>query len=349
MRTMESSARKVRAEKAAAANLRRKIAAAAVPRPAQVQGQGRKLDDADADADADENGVWNDFGFDVADYSLKYAGCSAVATWSDDLAEQGGQDTVVSSQKFVVFRLCPTDACSDSRTFGCSNNYGEYILDMADYLQFLKEYRQEQLERYCEYCEECVQAEEEWQQQQQQYNYNNQNWYNNQNQNGDNNNQDNNQDNNNNNNNNNNQDDNDQEQNQQNQENQEQEEDRDEENNEEDRNEEGQEQVSISCLFHCFVGHKVFSFFDACLSPSALLLHSLLSYNFCRARKARRVKAKAKVPVAVALKMLPQTTTTPMMMFNKITRYTAARITMLAPRMRMYATITTMAVVTTTT
>ena len=234
MRTMESSARKVRAEKAAAANLRRKIAAAAVPRPAQAQGpiHGRQLDDADADAD--EDGVWNDFGFDVADYSLKYAGCSAVATWSDELAEQGGQDTVVNSQKFVVFRLCPTDACSDSRTFGCSNNYGEYILDLADYLQFLKEYKAEQLERYCEYCKECVQAEEEWQQQQQQDNYNNQNWYNNQNQNGDNNN--------------NNQDgDNDQEQNQEqdNQQEEEGEEDREEENNEEDRNEEGQEEVSI--------------------------------------------------------------------------------------------------------
>lgn len=234
---MESSARKVRAEKAAAANLRRKIAAAAVPRPAQMQGpihgrRVRQLDDADADAD--EDGVWNDFGFDVADYSLKYAGCSAVATWSDELAEQGGQDTVVNSQKFVVFRLCPTDACSDSRTFGCSNNYGEYILDLADYLQFLKEYKAEQLERYCEYCEECVQAEEEWQQQQQQDNYNNQNWYNNQNQNGDNNN--------------NNQDgDNDQEQNQEqdNQQEEEGEEDREEENNEEDRNEEGQEEVSI--------------------------------------------------------------------------------------------------------
>ena len=244
MRTMESSARRVRAEKAAAANLRRKIAAAAVPRPTEAQGQGqiRKLDDADAN----EDNVWNDFGFDVADYSLKYAGCSAVATWSDELAEQGGQDTVVNSQKFVVFRLCPTDSCSDSRTFGCSNNYGEYILDMADYLQFLKEYKAEQLERYCEYCEECVQAEEEWQQQQQQDNYNNQNWYNNQNQNG--------------NNNNNNQDgDNDQEQNQEEEQNQGQQEqeqegeedDREEENNEEDRDDEDRDEVSISFHFHC--------------------------------------------------------------------------------------------------
>ena len=190
MRAMESSSasRQVRAEKAAAANLRRKIAAAAVPRQ-PLQQQARRLDDANANDD----GVWNAFGFDVADYSLKYAGCSAVATWSDDLAENNADDgnnggnadgyyggewqssTVVSAPKFVVFRLCPTDSCSDDRTFGCSNDYGEYIIDLTEYVQYLKEYKEEQLQRYCEYCEECVQAEGEWQQQQYDngnYNYN---------------------------------------------------------------------------------------------------------------------------------------------------------------------------------
>ena len=197
MRAMESSSasRQARAEKAAAANLRRKIAAAAVPRQVQpLQQQARRLDDANANDD----GVWNAFGFDVADYSLKYAGCSAVATWSDDLAENNADDgnnggnadgyyggewqssTVVSAPKFVVFRLCPTDSCSDDRTFGCSNDYGEYIIDLTEYVQYLKEYKEEQLQRYCEYCEECVQAEGEWQQQQYDngnYNYN-YNYYN---------------------------------------------------------------------------------------------------------------------------------------------------------------------------
>lgn len=190
MRAMESSSasRQVRAEKAAAANLRRKIAAAAVPRQ-PLQQQARRLDDANANDD----GVWNAFGFDVADYSLKYAGCSAVATWSDDLAENNADDgndggnangyygeewqssTVVSMPKFVVFRLCPTDSCSDDRTFGCSNDYGEYIIDLTEYVQYLKEYKEEQLQRYCEYCEECVQAEGEWQQQQ--YDNGNYNYY----------------------------------------------------------------------------------------------------------------------------------------------------------------------------
>ena len=188
MRAMESSSasRQVRAEKAAAANLRRKIAAAAVPRRAQA----RRLDDANANANDDN--VWNAFGFDVADFSLKYAGCSAVATWSDELAENnaggngyyGGEwqsSTVVSTPKFVVFRLCPTDSCSDDRTFGCSNDYGEYLIDMADYLMYLKEYKEEQLQQYCEYCAECVQAEGEWQQQQYDngnYNYDDGNNYN---------------------------------------------------------------------------------------------------------------------------------------------------------------------------
>ena len=67
-----------------------------------------------------------------------------------------------------------------------------------------------------------------------------------------------------------------------------------------------------------------------------------------RARKDRRVKVK--VLAAVALKMLPQMMPRKMQMTETITRYTAAQITMLAPRTRTCAmTTTTMAVATTTT
>ena len=161
MRSMESSpaARKLRAAERARSNLRRKIAAAAVP-AASVPSytHSRRLEEGGQE---EEDGVWDDFGFDVADFSLKYAGCSAVATYSDEFADNEEMDTVVQSKKFVVFRLCPTEYCSDDRTFGCSNNYGEYILDMEDYLMFMREYKEEQMQRYCEFCEECMNMEEE--------------------------------------------------------------------------------------------------------------------------------------------------------------------------------------------
>ena len=65
-----------------------------------------------------------------------------------------------------------------------------------------------------------------------------------------------------------------------------------------------------------------------------------------RARKDRRVKVK--VLAAVALKMLPQMMPRKMQMTETITRYTAAQITMLAPRTRTCAmTTTTMAAATT--
>ena len=68
-----------------------------------------------------------------------------------------------------------------------------------------------------------------------------------------------------------------------------------------------------------------------------------------RARKDRRAKVKVLVAV-VASKMLPQMMLRKMQMTETITRYTAAQITMLAPRTRTCAmTTTTMAVATTTT
>lgn len=175
MRAMESSpaARKLRADSRAKSNLRRKIAAAAVHVPAAsvpvyTTTTTRRLEENNNGDDEGDEDVWDAFGFDPADYSLKYAGCSAVATYSDELAENEELATVVQSRKFVVFRLCPTDYCSDDRTYGCSSNYGEYILDMEEYLLFMKEYKEEQMERFCEYCEECMNMEEEWNEEQQQ-------------------------------------------------------------------------------------------------------------------------------------------------------------------------------------
>ena len=137
-------------------SLKRKLLAKARPSPASLEGpespflsSHRRLDDGD-DGDDDE------YGFGVTDYSFRYAGCSAVGTYSGDMAEDEDADGVIVSKRFVVFRLCPTDYCSSDYPYGCGSGYGEYIVDMDDYLGVMSEFQEEQLERYCNYCEQCM-------------------------------------------------------------------------------------------------------------------------------------------------------------------------------------------------
>ena len=39
---------------------------------------------------------------------------------------------------------------------GCESNYGEYLLELEDYLTLMAEYRAERFEQYCAYCEQCA-------------------------------------------------------------------------------------------------------------------------------------------------------------------------------------------------
>jgi len=103
------------------------------------------------------------FRFDVESYSLKYAKCQMIEMFTDEVAEQAGQngdvyvyDTILQKQKFAVFRLCPTSSCSASKNFGCDNTYGEYLIDLSVYLQTMQEFNEQKKESYCQLCEECA-------------------------------------------------------------------------------------------------------------------------------------------------------------------------------------------------
>ena len=98
---------------------------------------------------------YDQYGFDMSSYSLKYAGCSAIATYSDDLAQDEDAETVFESDQYVIFRFCPTDYCSSSTVRGCQSNYGEYMVPIATWLDVMSDYREDELERYCEYCDGC--------------------------------------------------------------------------------------------------------------------------------------------------------------------------------------------------
>jgi hypothetical protein len=97
---------------------------------------------------------------DLTNYSVKFEQCQFVKTYSDDLADEEESSTVLQTQRFVIFRLCPNNSCES-----CQYNYGEYVIDLETYLEATVEYQQELQENMCQACQEYYEnqqnAEEE--------------------------------------------------------------------------------------------------------------------------------------------------------------------------------------------
>lgn len=93
---------------------------------------------------------------DLTAYSLKFEQCQFVKTYDDELADDEDATTVLATQRFVIFRLCPEGYCSS-----CNYNYGEYVIDLETYLQSTVEYQQELQEEMCNTCDEYCQVDEE--------------------------------------------------------------------------------------------------------------------------------------------------------------------------------------------
>lgn len=114
--------------------------------------------------------AWNqemaeqDFGFDISDYAIKYTGCHRVETYNTDIAQNENINSVLGTQSYATFRLCPADECYENNQWGCSQNYGEYVVAMEDFLGGLLGYNEERVYGYCEYCAECANIEsyKEW-------------------------------------------------------------------------------------------------------------------------------------------------------------------------------------------
>jgi len=95
-----------------------------------------------------DDGANAEIDVDITGYSLKFIQCQFVKAYSQDLADANA-DSVLATQRFVIFRLCPSGSCSS-----CNTNYGEYAIDMYDYLGYTVEYRQEEQEEMCNTCKE---------------------------------------------------------------------------------------------------------------------------------------------------------------------------------------------------
>lgn len=100
------------------------------------------------------DGQQDDQEVDLTGHSLKFEKCQFIKQY-DEEAEGGEEnDTVLTTKRFVIFRLCPDSSCGS-----CNYNYGEYIVDMETYLEATLGYKQEVQEANCEICNECYENE----------------------------------------------------------------------------------------------------------------------------------------------------------------------------------------------
>jgi hypothetical protein len=91
--------------------------------------------------------------FDLTARSFKYSGCAAIKSFDTENAENNG--TPLSVDTYAVFRLCPEDSCNKYSLTGCGKNYGEYVVEMSTYLEFMLDFYEDHYGAYCDYCYSC--------------------------------------------------------------------------------------------------------------------------------------------------------------------------------------------------
>jgi len=98
----------------------------------------RRLEDANEEIDF----TW------VADMSLKFQGCYHNQQFNEEA--DGEDDVMISTQRLVRFRLCPSSSCSMESAAGCDSGYGDYVIGMDQYLEAYFEAVQQDQEYNCE-------------------------------------------------------------------------------------------------------------------------------------------------------------------------------------------------------
>lgn len=91
--------------------------------------------------------------FDLTARAFKYSGCAAIKAFDPEMAGRNGNPMVVDT--YAVFRLCPEDSCNKYSLTGCGKNYGEYVVEMSTYLEFMLEFYEDHYGAFCDYCYPC--------------------------------------------------------------------------------------------------------------------------------------------------------------------------------------------------
>ncbi len=113
----------------------------------------------DLENNNDDNGAADYFSYNklitFSGYALKYATCQKVQRFSVEAIESGEYSSMVTDN-IVILRLCPKKSCSSSSQFGCSSGFGEYAMDVSDYMKIMMRYQQHKEKNFCAFCEDCA-------------------------------------------------------------------------------------------------------------------------------------------------------------------------------------------------
>lgn len=71
-----------------------------------------------------------------------------MSQWNDEADDE--EDVRIMTKRLVRFRLCPSSSCSSSSAGGCSSGYGDYIVDLDEFVASIVQDREESQERACE-------------------------------------------------------------------------------------------------------------------------------------------------------------------------------------------------------
>jgi len=99
--------------------------------------KARRLDDHENESDMSF----------ISEYAIKFLGCHHVTQWNEE--GEGEDNSRIVSKGLVRFRLCKADSCSDKFSFGCSSQYGEYVVDMVQFLEVYVAWQIEEQQYRC--------------------------------------------------------------------------------------------------------------------------------------------------------------------------------------------------------
>lgn len=98
----------------------------------------------------------NKYGFN--DYSLRYATCQKVQRFNS-AAIQNGANSAMTFNDIVLLRMCPKRRCSSGSgqtgTYGCSTGYGEYVIELEEYVDVYLRYQYDKMRNLCSFCTDC--------------------------------------------------------------------------------------------------------------------------------------------------------------------------------------------------
>ncbi len=113
------------------------------------QGEDQDKDQGEDRGDDNQGQGYNDYDNTwMGDFSLKFLGCHHIAQWNSNAENQN--QVRIGSQKFVRFRLCPSENCSSSKAIGCTSGYGDYVVNMDSFIEAHFENQQELQEEKCQ-------------------------------------------------------------------------------------------------------------------------------------------------------------------------------------------------------